>query len=208
MVSMRVNLARGGTYANTGGACNNIGALFTMESNAWSAPFPNPPGPTFGIRDYAHVFSTAVISDTAHWTLVSGEFVADSAYRHIVLGNFFSNANTDTIPSEIGYVLAYYLFDSVSVSSGLDDCPTTIVEASFKHHSSIGLDASTKDVIISDADGNEASFIVYDTTGRIMKAGRFRDTVRISTASWPAGIYLATASRTWEKTVFKFTLDR
>ena len=98
-VTFRANLARGGTTWNSGGSCNNLGALFTMETNAWTAPLASTPGDAFGYRNYAHVYSQEILSDTADWVLVSGDLVADSAYRYLVLGNFFENDLTDVIPS-------------------------------------------------------------------------------------------------------------
>ena len=39
------------------------------------------------------VYSNTVSMDTLNWTRVFGSFVADSAYTHILLGNFFADAN-------------------------------------------------------------------------------------------------------------------
>lgn len=115
-VSFHTNVAFGGNYWSPSWACNNMGLLFTMEPNIWIGDWDDPP---FALRNYAHLHSAAVITDTASWTLVSGNFVADSAYRYMVLGNFFSDELTDTVHVVPGPSLgAYYFVDGVCVARG------------------------------------------------------------------------------------------
>ncbi|MBL0126044.1 MAG: hypothetical protein IPP83_01025 [Flavobacteriales bacterium] len=114
-VRFRTNPAFNGSYwlLGGGGVCNNIGLLFTTTSNAWSGLS----GPAFGLRNYAHSYSSAVITDTVAWTLVEGTFLADSAYAYVVLGNFFSDALTTGYANAGSWTdITYYLIDSVSVS--------------------------------------------------------------------------------------------
>ncbi len=115
-VRFRANLASNGTYWYTNGASNRLGVLFTMQSNEWESSID---GPAFLPRNYAHLFSNDLLTDTVDWTLVEGDFVADSAYQHMVIGNFFDNFHTSSV-SFLGpeaVVLAYYLIDSVSVQA-------------------------------------------------------------------------------------------
>ena len=72
------------------------------------------------------MYSPDVITDTIGWTLVSGSFVADSAYQYIVIGNFFADSATDTVQMETGPSFgAYYMYDMVCVSSAPGQCPLT-----------------------------------------------------------------------------------
>jgi hypothetical protein len=122
-VSYWVNLATEGLYWETRWACNNQGLLFTMDEHLWSGQTGSVP--EFVPRNYAHVNNSFVITDSANWTLVSGNFVADSAYRYIVLGNFFNDAMTDTVhlnPSLPSWA-AYYLYDDICVSPTPGHCP-------------------------------------------------------------------------------------
>jgi len=70
----------------------------------------------------AHVFSTVVITDTANWVQVTGSFIADSAYTHVGIGNYFSDANTVVVPGASNSNYAYYLIDDVCVSSDPSVC--------------------------------------------------------------------------------------
>ena len=88
--SFWANAAFGGnSTVFVAGASNNIGILFTMALDEWMQyPIKDPP---FGLRNFAHIKSDSVITDTIAWTLVSGNFVADSAYQYLVVGNHFDN---------------------------------------------------------------------------------------------------------------------
>ncbi len=111
-VSFKTNLAWQGNYLQLGGASNNIGLLFTIAPNIWI----DGTGPPFPLRDYAHLHAENVITDSVGWQHIESYFIADSAYNFIVLGNFFSNANTDvlTISPGTGFN-TYYFVDDVSV---------------------------------------------------------------------------------------------
>lgn len=112
----RTNPAYGGNYwlQNAGTASNNIGMLLTTVSNAW----PGITGPPFPYRNFAHLRTLAPVSDTLGWTVVEGIITADSAYRYVVLGNFFPDSLT--IAEPVGNPdpwtgVTYYLFDGVEV---------------------------------------------------------------------------------------------
>lgn len=97
-------------------ANDHHGLLFTM--NQWlQDDFDAVPG-------FAQVFGTEVVEDTVGWTMISGSFVADSAYRYVVVGNFFSDEETNWSlmdPNGTGY-LAYYFIDDVCVSPDPQYC--------------------------------------------------------------------------------------
>ncbi len=114
-VRFRTNPAFNGSYwlPGGGGACNNIGLLFSTTSNAWSGLT----GPAFGFRNDADVYSAAVIDDTVAWTMVEGIFTADSAHGYVVLGNFFTDSLTTGFANAGSWTdITYYLIDSVSVT--------------------------------------------------------------------------------------------
>ena len=118
--SFWVSPAYGGTYF-IGGATNNMGMLFTMYSSHWTY---QPWTSDFQLRNFAHIRSEEVISDSVAWTLVSGSFLADSAYRFMILGNQYSNANTEVVlvgPNNPNY--AYLFVDNVCVSVNPLGCP-------------------------------------------------------------------------------------
>lgn len=69
-----------------------------------------------------------MITDTATWTLLEGEIVADSAYAHVVLGNFFADALTEGGPNMgSGTDVTYCLLDGVEVFPLDPDCHSVSV---------------------------------------------------------------------------------
>ncbi|MBL7963287.1 MAG: T9SS type A sorting domain-containing protein [Flavobacteriales bacterium] len=185
-LSFYANMATGGTYWNPRWASNNLGMLFTMEHNIWTGLS----GPPFSFRNYAHLHSTAVITDTANWTLVSGTFVADSAYRYLVLGNFFEDAVTDTVhvagPASSA---AYYFIDGVCVTAGLEGCPFT---TGFRQETATCLNIwpnPASDHI--QVRGAESQFEVLDMLGRRVCQGWLKKEVAVlDVLGWPNGQYV------------------
>lgn len=92
-------------------ACNNIGMYFsdTLVPPTISAFIPLPFIP--------QINETSVITDTLNWTLVSGQYIAHGGERYIIIGNFYSNALTDTVHVSGWDDEAYYYIDDVSVVS-------------------------------------------------------------------------------------------
>jgi hypothetical protein len=123
--SFRANAAFGGyaQYPTIWLASSNLGMLFTTDDRQWydGDPLPAP-------LNQAHVLYPQVLADTVGWTLVSGSFVADSAYQYLMIGNFFSNALTDTLhfadPNSVfpWYPRGYTLVDAVCVSPNPAGC--------------------------------------------------------------------------------------
>lgn len=97
-------------------ASNKIGFRFS------TVPFSQA-NPDTALNN-GHVFSTAIISDMANWTLFSGTFIADSAYQFIGIGNYFDDANTlvDSSNSHPTSNYAYYLIDDICVSASSKEC--------------------------------------------------------------------------------------
>lgn len=90
-------------------ACNKIGLLFSTVNYDLNTPAP--------IGNYSQFYTDSIITDTLNWTLVEGSFIANSAYHYMTVGNFFNDANTDTVHIDgIPSTYAYYFIDSISVT--------------------------------------------------------------------------------------------
>ncbi len=99
-VTFKVNLISNARYA-----INNLGVLFSTVSYSIEPEglfvchhdsIPLPP------RNYAHIYSDEIISDTANWTTISGWFTADSAYKYLIIGNFFDDDNIEMMDFNSG----------------------------------------------------------------------------------------------------------
>ncbi len=162
-VRMRANLAMDGDTWPSKVACDRLGMLFTMQPNGWT----EIPGPGFSCRNYAHVLSDEILSDTASWTLISGSFIADSAYHYLVIGNFFEDLLTDTLNMDSGPTAgAYYYVDSVSVSPG----STGIGVREDNRSLGVFLDGAVGELRLEWKVGQPAQILLVDATGRTVRS--------------------------------------
>lgn len=207
LVSFRVSLAVNGSYVQAMGACNNIGVLFTTATNAWSGIT----GPPFPFRNYAHVYSPDIITDSSDWTLVSGVFTADSAYQYVVLGNFFNNALTDTI-SLLPWngEVAYYFIDDVCVSRQKGGCATTgIDEALGQLGAFAAYDGHGQQVVLAWPGKRAYRVEVVDLAGRLVASARAEDErTRLDAQHWANGLYLARMRQGDRVDVVKFVVSK
>ena len=93
-------------------SCNKMGALLTTYSY-------NEPEGLQPLPNVATITEEAIISDTLQWTQIFSSFVADSAYSHLIIGNFFEDALLDTLnlPYQVVPQISYYYVDDICLSS-------------------------------------------------------------------------------------------
>lgn len=107
-------------------AIKNLGVRFTNFQYSENSPHP--------VDDSCHVCSNQLIMDTLNWIEVSGSFIPDQQYNYIVIGNFYSDATTETMlvfdSLYCGNVSSYYV-DEICVSTNSLTCsidPLGLVE--------------------------------------------------------------------------------
>ncbi len=96
---------------------NNIGVKLSTTSYSDINPAP--------IDNVTQLRSVSVITDTVNWIHISGSITADSAYNYLSLGNFFDDANTDTLTQICGTCqnwYSYYLIDDICISTDSSYC--------------------------------------------------------------------------------------
>jgi hypothetical protein len=182
-----------GTYF--GMPANNIGMRLSTVDYDPSAPAP--------INNFAHVFSSSVISDSVNWVRISGSIIADSAYAYLALGNFFDDANTDTFQYSCASCLnvqAYYLVDDVCVSTdsvlangGIDalPCTTSIYELAPNEGISV-FPNPVEDIITLSLQNFQCDEITLtDASGRIVHVQWIvsGNSATIDMSSCPSGMY-------------------
>ncbi|MGC4057320.1 MAG: T9SS type A sorting domain-containing protein [Chitinophagaceae bacterium] len=108
-LSFWVNLAEGAGYGQ-----NKIGAY--LDNGAINKlPIPTC---TEILTVTPQVYTNDVITDTANWIKIEGNFVANGNETHITIGNFFPNSATSVITTNYWLLspqISYYLIDDVSV---------------------------------------------------------------------------------------------
>jgi hypothetical protein len=195
--SLKVSLAlgRGAPHVERCRFANDRNGLLFTTTHWVQNDFHPVPG-------YAQIYGTDVVEDTLGWTVISGSFVADSAYRYVVVGNFFSDEETNWSlmdPNGTGY-LAYYYIDEVCVSpdplycaqqSGIDGTTTDPFR--------VWSDASTGSLHVAGLQGSGVlNLWVVDAVGRLVvpqQAVGALDAWSINTSSWANGVYMVAAER-------------
>lgn len=194
-LKVSLTLGRGAPFTERARFANDHnGLLFTMSHWVQNDFHPVP--------GYAQVYGNDVVEDTLGWTVISGSFVADSAYQYVVVGNFFSDEVTNWSlmdPNGTGY-LAYYYIDEVCVSvdplycsqqSGTGDTAKDPIR--------VWMDASTGSLNVTGLEsGGVLNLWVIDALGRLVvpeQDVRGLELWSISTSTWASGVYIVAAER-------------
>jgi hypothetical protein len=208
--SFRANAAFGGnhTYPQFWLANDKVGMRFTTAAiPPWNVgdPYPVPP-------DHAHIMYPQILADTVGWTLVSGSFVADSAYQYVMIGQFFSNALTDTLqfsPEGIPWYWlprAYTLVDAVCVSASPEGCDLGQGVGDIQAAGPLLFpNPAQGHLIVSRGAGFEAQ--VLDVVGRLLWQGRITaDRWVLEVGSWARGAYVLRMAHGGQEETHKFVL--
>ena len=173
---------------------NNIG--MRLSTVAYSASNPVP------IDNFSHLRSTTIITDTANWIRISGSIVADSAYQYLILGNFYDDANTDTISltcPECFNAWGYYLIDDVCISTdsslsngGIDalPCVVSVEENILEHQFSFYPNPATDFVRIQNNFNAPFNLSVFNTLGQELysKQNITSNNLQLDVNSYNAGL--------------------
>lgn len=208
--SFRANAAFGGNaqYPQIWLANDNVGLRFTtLAIPPWSVndPYPVPP-------NHAHILYPQILADTVGWTLVSGSFVADSAYQYVMIGQFFNNALTDTLhfsPQGVPWYWlprAYTLVDAVCVSSSPEGCDLGQGVGDMQATGLVLFPNPARDqLIVGQRAGAEAQ--VLDAVGRLLWQGRITsDRWVLEVGAWARGAYVLRMSYRGRLESHKFVL--
>ncbi len=208
--SFWANAAFGGNhqYPQQWLANDKVGMRFTtMAMPPWTVndPFPAPP-------NQAHIMYPQILADTVGWTLVSGSFVADSAYQYVMIGQFFSNALTDTLhfsPEGVPWYWlprAYTLVDAVCVTASPEGCDLGQGVDNAQVTSPVLFPNPARDqLIVGQRAGAEAQ--VLDAVGRLLWQGRISsDRWVLEVGSWARGAYALRMAHRGSVETHKFVL--
>lgn len=185
-------------------ASSHVGMLFTMQPRSWQTGDPlSMPG------NFAHVYHPWIIADTVGWTLVSGGFVADSAYRYLMIGNHFDNAITDTLHfgNYPWNARGHTLIDNICVSPSPDGCPLALgVPGPGLEGVALYPNPSYGDVGLSDVPSG-SRVAIHDAMGRLLwREEGVRGAWRRDVQAWPRGTYVLRLEWQGKSRSFMFVL--
>ncbi len=174
MVGVRTHVCMSvspGGYADVGQISPELmssGIGMRMSVNA----FPIPDEYIQYYFNTAIIHMATILEDTANWTQLYAEFIPDSAYRYVQVGNFFGEDSTlaVTVDPDGGGLYAYAFIDDVCVSqvdgvcsalgaNGADEAKNTGFTARLDEQGNLLVDWGTNYT-------TPAHIRVFDVTGR------------------------------------------
>jgi len=198
-ISMRVSRGNWTNQAYNCSASNKLGIRFTTYA------YTNLDTPA--INNFVQVYTDSIVQDTLNWVLLDWNYVPDSAYTNIYLGNFFDDNHTDTlvIAAPLGqFGAAYYFIDSLIILCISSNCntgmPTTMIaEDIILYHS--------KTIFIKSEMAKKGELYLFNETGQLILNRKVNDNERINISELSDGFYLAvlqTASKRTYKKIIKY----
>jgi hypothetical protein len=170
-------------------ACNKLGALVTTydyNDSSGSNLLPNA----------CTVKTDSIVKDTVLWKKITGSFIADSAYKYLIIGNFFDDTKTDTLhfpDLAFGYYVSYYYLDDVCLTSDSLYAETwtgmheSILESSFN------IFPNPANEVVHLQSSQKIDYVeIYNTVGQLIyskeTSGLFNTEVSINEI--PSGLYI------------------
>jgi len=203
-VSMYASPTWGGPQPQMWLATSHVGMLFTTQPRTWQSGQSWPTG-----SNAAHVYHPWIIADTMDWTLVSGSVIADSAYRYVMIGNHFNNANTDTL--HLDYYpwnpLAHTLIDNVCVSVNPDGCPLSLGVSGSGLEAAVLYPNPARVALGLSGVPSNTRVVIRDALGRLLWLqdgvdGAWQQDIRV----WARGSYVLRLEWQGRSRTFKFVL--
>lgn len=155
-------------------AIKNIGAFFSVST------------PTLFSNYYVNAVpqvenQTGFITDTTSWSQIQGCFTANGGEQYITIGNFNSNANTDTLYVGTNNLLsggngyAYYYIDDVTL---IDQTTVGVKEIKLSHKFNLFPNPNNGSMQLDyDLGSNsDATFKLFDVTGRLINSFKLENT--------------------------------
>lgn len=162
-ISFKVALSLN-SMSQTNYASDKIGATFTTGTYICNSLITNNPP----------VFTDSIITDSLNWTRITGFFVADSAYTYLAIGNFFDDANTDTVKFFNDFSdNAYYYLDDVAVSTDSSfvynySYSTSITESNLQHQITVYPNPANNFINIQSGFNAPFDIVIYNSNGQLL----------------------------------------
>ncbi len=181
--SIKVSLTECSSYAT-----NNLGIGFSTDS--FQITFVMPQDSMF---HYGKINSTSIISDSTHWTTISGSFIADSAYNYIIIGNFNGYQVTDTVfrSSLCLYDIGYYYLDDVCLTTDSLPCNFSVGIQEPKQNAGVSLfpNPFSNQLTFSLAANEQTTVSLYNFLGQQVLQQTFTNSTTVNTEQLVDGIY-------------------
>ncbi|MBS1658899.1 MAG: T9SS type A sorting domain-containing protein [Bacteroidetes bacterium] len=174
------------------GNYNSSGTFVTAASNKICirlTTYAFLSGSILPLDNFAQFYEDSIIIDSTNWVLLHWNFIADSLYTHLYVGNFFDFGQTDTLIliNTGGWGgRAYYFIDSVNIRC--IDCGQDGI-ASIENESQLFYNALTADLEVTTR--HDVGLLVVNTIGEVLYSYEMKAGKTSIPFHFAAGVYLA-----------------
>lgn len=161
-------------------------------------------------KNIAQVNYQNVITDTSNWLTVGNAFRADSAYKYLIIGNFFDDSRTSIIHHKtLDFCLAYYYIDDVNVFETIDSFPV-LNEDCFELIQNLTND----NITIRSINNSTASYFklsIYNLIGKLIYKDNYilqGSTKNISISFLSSGLYFIKVESVCNSKIIKIVLNK
>jgi len=174
---IRMQVNRGNVW---GLATDKIGMRFANILYTESNPIP--------LDNTASVWVDTIVADTANWVLLQWNYTPAESFKYLYIGNFFDDANTDTIWTVESAFKAYYYIDSVEILC-VDSRCTNASPSVTSLPQYIWYNPASKSIDATSTLRTNFTLIVHDALGRrLLRVG----SPPIDASALPSGVYIVT----------------
>jgi hypothetical protein len=175
-------------------ATNKIGVKLTNTIYSPLSPAP--------INNTADYYDTIFHVDTAQWIKISGSFISNGSFSKLMIGNFFDDANTDTMNLDndsITYqnAISYYFIDDVCLSTdSLYAATWTGIQENHLSPFTISLfpNPATSSITIKGISSQFTKYRIIDVQGKVLLNQNFKpnstNSLNIDITSFPSNMYI------------------
>jgi hypothetical protein len=185
-------------------ASNNIGILFLTENYL----NPNEQGPSL---NYSNLNEVNIVEDTVNWVEMNYQFIADSAYQYLAIGNFYDDEFTDTLRiggMPTGSVISYYYFDDFCLRTSSLECDF-INTTDNNYEAYIQLFPNPcKTILFIENRKPIDSILIFTMQGELLESyrGNERQSIKLD-LSLRSGIYMAIIESDGKKAIKRFVVS-
>ncbi len=129
---------------------------------------------------------------TNEWEEITFYYLADSAYTHLTIGNFYSDDEIETsvaVEGPLPFSGAYYFVDDFSVELSDLDVSGIPEESKFDFMLYPNPSNDITNILLNNS-SKQALFTLSSINGKILKSGKFVESIQLSLADFSPGIYL------------------
>lgn len=187
-VSMRVSAGFDSVMFYVTACSNKLGMRFTT--------YPYSMIDTPSINNYAQLYEDTVIQshDSINWVLLAWDYIPDSAYTYVSIGNFFTDPMTTYIPDSGlapgPYAQAYYYIDSVNIVCSDGNCLTGI-SSNETHDVNLNYDFMNSTIYVHDNMDGYGTLCIINLLGQTIEKLEINNDQKISLSNLNEGFYIA-----------------